>query len=200
MESGQVDKRKVAGAAALAVTLFLWISLSIGRPTAVAKPLGVRQVQDCTVICSTCNPVEYRCDQSGGGGGYATPPGSGGGPTSVPPGGGSTPQPGATQRPFPTVIPPTGAPPSASYTTLCTDAGFGNCSCSQQNYANVTVYVAPGGGLYVISCDCVSYCTPPVTVTAAPGADSTAAVSVQYAPATRRRNDHATVCRPLAGL
>ena len=81
MESGQVDQRKVAGAAALVVTLFLWISLSIGRPTAVAKPLGVRQVQDCTVICSTCNPVEYRCDQSGGGGGYATPPGSGGGPT-----------------------------------------------------------------------------------------------------------------------
>ena len=168
MESGQVDKRKVAGAAALAVTLFLWISLFIGRPTAVAKPLGVRQVQDCTVICSTCNPVEYRCDQSGGGGGYATPPGSGGGPTSVPPGGGSTPQPGATQRPFPTVIPPTGAPPSGYYTTLCTDAGFGNCSCSQQNYANITVYIAPSGDIYVISCNCVSYCVPPVTVTPPP--------------------------------
>ncbi len=158
-----LGRRATARTAALAVmALASGLLISIfASPTATASP-----ARDCTVVCSTCQPITFQCDD-GGPGGQTTPV-----PGATQASGGTPGGPAPTQRPLPTVIPPTGAPGGGYYTTVCADAATYGCGCSQGNYANVNLYVSPSGAVYVIGCsNCRGYCqaTPTPGPPATPG-------------------------------
>lgn len=169
MEGRQLDHRKIAWAAALAVIGASLILSGFSQPTAQARPLTRHSVEDmvCSVVCDTCSPQTYECHDDGGGGGYATPPGGGGNPTNVPPGGGGTPGAPPTAQPWPTLPPPTGAPAGGYYVWAC---GFVGSLCAT-TYANTVYYVAPDGRIFPINYTCVGACAtpqPPPVVTPTP--------------------------------
>ncbi|CAG0959998.1 hypothetical protein ARNL5_00844 [Anaerolineae bacterium] len=166
MENHSVAYRRIAWAAATVAVGLILGSLAFLVPTPIrpaqaaadrapaARPAAQQCVVDI-VFDPTCGCTVNVYGTCPGGGSETTPqPGGGGTPPS---GGGGTAQPPSTPRPVPTVIPPTGAPGGGYYTSLCladgSSAGYG-CAGSG---VRLTVYVAPGGSVYVIDVACVSY-------------------------------------------
>ena len=152
---GHRTAARTAALAVMALASVLFI-LTFGSPIATASP-----ARECTVICSTCQPITFQCDD-GGPGGQSTPV-----PGATQSSGGTPGGPAPTQGPLPTVIPPTGAPGGGYYASAC---GFVGSLCST-SYANTVYYVAPNGDYYSISYTCVGSCataTPPPVGTPPP--------------------------------
>ena len=152
MEDFGTQSRKIAWAAALA--LVIAIALVILTPTqrSTARPLSqcAGGTQECG-FSGACG-CEWSCH-------WVCPPGGGGEPgggTPPPGGGGGTPPPQGTPRPVPTVVPPTGAPGGGYYTTFCLADGSSSGYGCVGSGVILSVYVAPGGAVYVIDARCVS--------------------------------------------
>lgn len=147
MESRRLSRAKVAWAAALAI---------VGGLLLIAAPSNAAPASQCSVGCqfdASCG-CYINCQSTCPPGGNATDV-----PQPTPPNSGGTPQPVATQRPIPTVIPPTGAPGGGYYTTICADAATYGCACAEGNYSDITLYVAPNGTTHVVTCNgCRGFC------------------------------------------